>query len=654
LVSMLKNRSLRFKLNLYILTGTILVALVIFTYYYSISRRLLLDNVEETARHLTLETVNQVESVFRSSGKIPENLACVIEMSQVDEKGLLRFLREVVNRNDEVFGSTVSFEPYAFFSDRERYGPYYFKGDNGLEFASLADPTYNYFLRDWYQIPKEIKRPIWSEPYFDEGGGDIVMATYSVPFYWDKDGEHCFRGIITIDISLEWLQHIFSQITIYQSGYGFLISPSGKYLIHPQQDFVMNESIFDVAEVNNDQSLREVGRSMVRGQTGFMNITDPVSGRDSYLYFAPFPSSGYSMGIVIPKVELYADMARLNKVIAVIGAVGLLVLFGVISFISTRITKPMRELSKAAEYIGQGDFSAPLPAIETGDEIGHLTASFGHMQQALKEYIANLKATTAAKEKIEGELRIAHDIQMSIIPKTFPPFPDRSDLDIFGILEPAKAVGGDLYDFFLLDDDHLCAVIGDVSGKGVPASLFMAVTRTLLRAKAMNMKGLTPGKIVASMNNDLCTDNTSAMFVTFFLLILDLRTSEIQYCNAGHNPPFLMTHDGQLESIAELHGLPLGIIEGEAYGTATKRLRPGDKIVLYTDGVTEAENVEQQLFEENRLAAVLRELGGKADARTVTLRIKESVTEFVAGAEQSDDLTLLILSHLGPAKDVSA
>ena len=650
---MFRNSSLRVKLSIYIVTGTLLVMAVIFWYYYSVSRRLILESAQENARHLTMETVNSVESVFRSTAKIPENLAYVLETGSYDEQGLYRLLRTVVRNNAEIFGSAIAYEPGDFIPGEDRFAAYFFKDGDRIRQNSLAQPEYNYHLQDWYQIPRELRQPIWSEPYYDEGGGGILMATYSVPFYWPpEEGQvRKIRGIITIDISLAWLKQIFEELSIYESGYGVLLSQSGKYLVHPDSDNVMNASIFDIAELQRDERLREIGRKMVRGQKGFMKTTEPLTGREIYLYFAPFPSNGYSMGIVIPAEELFADLSHLNRNILLIGVLGLLALLGVIAFISGRITKPIRRLSLATTQIGQGDFNAALPEIDSGDEIGQLMHSFEQMQVALAEYMENLKITTAAKEKIEGELRIAHDIQMGIIPKTFPPFPDRGDVDIYGILEPAKAVGGDLYDFFLLDDDHLGAAIGDVSGKGVPASLFMAVTRTLLRAKSMNMKNATPGRIVTSMNIDLCTENDAAMFVTFFYLILDLKTGELSYCNAGHNPPFVFDNNGNTTALDTTHGFPLGVMEADAYQTGTIKIQPGTRIILYTDGVTEAENKDRELFGEKRLLAAFQPLKASQDPKEITLGVKSAVKGFTLEAEQSDDLTMLVITYIGDRHD---
>ncbi len=252
--------------------------------------------------------------------------------------------------------------------------------------------------------------------------------------------------------------------------------------------------------------------------------------------------------------------------------------------------------------------------------------------------------TQRTKELIEGELRVAREIQMSIVPKIFPPFPERPELDMFAILEPAKEVGGDLYDFFLLDDDHLCFTVGDVSGKGVPASLYMAVTKTLIKAKA-DIK-LGPDEILYRVNNELCKDNDSGMFVTEFLGILTISTGELVFSNGGHNIPYLRKQNGEVAPLPKAPGVALGVMEDFEYFCASVQLEAGDSVVLYTDGVTEAMNPAGELLREEHLENILRELNGKTAQEEVG-HILHSTRQFMNGANQADDITILVIKYLG-------
>ncbi|HNY13572.1 MAG TPA: SpoIIE family protein phosphatase, partial [Candidatus Wallbacteria bacterium] len=261
---------------------------------------------------------------------------------------------------------------------------------------------------------------------------------------------------------------------------------------------------------------------------------------------------------------------------------------------------------------------------------------------ALKEYIVNLKTTTLVKERIESELKVAHDIQMGIIPKTFPPYPDRPEFDIYAVLEPAKEVGGDLYDFFLIDDSRFCFAIGDVAGKGVPASLFMAITRTLLHAKFS--RSLKLSRIVESINEDLSTNNENMMFVTFFVGILDTATGAIEYCNAGHNPPYIVRSNGDVEEMPKTKDTPLGIMP-RAFSVGNMSLNLGDSIFLYTDGVTEAISSENKFYGEDRLKAILKNLAGKK-SKDIVCEVLADIKTFAKGAEQSDDITELQIKFI--------
>ncbi len=246
----------------------------------------------------------------------------------------------------------------------------------------------------------------------------------------------------------------------------------------------------------------------------------------------------------------------------------------------------------------------------------------------------------AAKERMEKELNVARDIQMSMVPLDFPAFPDREEFSIYAILEPAREVGGDFYDFFLIDHDHLCFTVGDVSDKGVPAALFMAVTKTLIKSHAAS--DLSPASIMTAANDELCENNESSMFVTIFLCILDLRTGEMVYTNAGHNPPYIKTSAGELITLDQRHGPVAGAIGGVAYGEDRLKLTAGDYVVMFTDGVTEAMSPNRELYSEDALETLLIDSGLDEPTQAVAL-VYDAIVDHQDGAEQSDDITVLSL-----------
>ena len=267
------------------------------------------------------------------------------------------------------------------------------------------------------------------------------------------------------------------------------------------------------------------------------------------------------------------------------------------------------------------------------------------IQLSIKRLIENLKVETEARERINSELRIARDIQTTMVPRTFPPFPGRKEFDIFAMMEPAKEVGGDLYDFFLVDQNRLCILVGDVSGKGVPAALFMAISKTLLKSEAM--RGYKAGEILARVNNLLCPDNPNCMFVTVYCLILNTETGETECCSGGHNRPLLRTNDGVVEYLDAPPGFVLGFQENFSFESRTIHLKPGEMIFLYTDGVTEAQNARLELFSDKRLKACISALRDR-ELREIIEGVKQEIALHAQTEPQSDDITMLAVKYNGP------
>jgi sigma-B regulation protein RsbU (phosphoserine phosphatase) len=287
--------------------------------------------------------------------------------------------------------------------------------------------------------------------------------------------------------------------------------------------------------------------------------------------------------------------------------------------------------------VALGNFQAPLPELKYNDEISHLRDSFGNMQQSLTLYIDRLKTTTARNAAIENELSIARNIQLSMVPTVFP---DRNDIDVYGSMTTAKAVGGDLYDFFVRDD-QLFFCIGDVSGKGIPAALLMMETKSLFRAYA---KGESmPDRIVSEMNHDLSENNEDCLFVTLFVGILDLTSGLLRYCNAGHEIPFLINKEVRLLPLRPI--TPIGIDADTPYQTQTFALEPDTIILLFTDGLNEAMDADSKEFGRERILeeASRSILAGQLSSKALIERLTQAVHDFVGDTEQSDDLTMLAI-----------
>ena len=322
--------------------------------------------------------------------------------------------------------------------------------------------------------------------------------------------------------------------------------------------------------------------------------------------------------------------------------VGLTSLFVFCTWAIYQMVKPLKEFTDSVVSIAEGNLDTPLPDIHSEDELKQLRDSFEYMQHSLKQHISDLQATTASKERLQSELKIAHDIQMGMIPTSFP---QRQDLDLFASMTPAKEVGGDLYDF-IIEGDELFFIIGDVAGKGVPASLYMAVTRTLFRNLAGNYQ--SAANIVREMNHAIASTNDSYVFVTVFVGVLDMKTHYLTYCNAAHNAPVMITTEGECSLLEVETNLPIGVEDRYNYDEQQVDFPPGSALLLYTDGLTEAmyfsNDGSRKLFGEQRVLHDV-EKNSKASAIEVIDFLKHHVSVFADGTEQSDDLTMLFLRH---------
>jgi len=637
-----KGKGLAFKLSLVILACTSVIFLAAFAYYYLSSRDALMKEGRADAANLTLASVRHIESTILSVEEIPGLLAFTYGRTTPSREDIRQDMTGFLLFNKAVYGSCVAYAPYAHDFGTRLYAPYGYKPGGKLTFTELGE-DYGYLTADWFLIPRELHRPVWSEPYFDEGGGDVVMTSYSVPIYREDDGRKRFAGMVTADVSLDWLRSYVDGLSIYASGYAFLLSRNGVFLSHPQERFIMRESIFSLAESKDSPELRRIGQDMTRGGTGFVRLPGFVLGKPAWLSYAPVPSTGWSMGLVIPEDELFASLSQLGREVAAIGAGGFVLLFLVVSFVSTSITRPLKTLAGRTAEIARGNLDIPVQQAPAGDEVGQLARSFEDMRLALREYIANLTETTKAKERMESELKIARTIQMSFLPKRFPPFPEIPQFELHATLEPALEVGGDLFDFFLLDDRRLLVLVGDVSGKGVPAALFMAVTKTLIKGLA-EQEG-SPAAILARVNQELLVENEAMLFVTMFLGILDFTTGELTFSNAGHNPPVLLGKDGA-NWLTLPKGLFLGVMEEAVYRDMSVTLDPGDRLIVYTDGVTEAVDPSGALYSSQRLLDVAAGLAGLS-AGELADRLMRSVHDFAGEAPQADDITVLTLYYRG-------
>ncbi len=628
-----RSQSLAAHLSLWIISLVALIFIAVLSTNYFLSRFLLEDYVSDLAKTKTSSTVRKIETTFNTVSSNADALAAVIASSDVTERQIHQTIKAFLNTNMAIFGMTVALEPQTLISSIGDFSPYFYRKDNSIAFSDLASSNYQYKKWAWYSEPKKLNTAVWSEPYLDEGGGNVLMTTYSTPIYL-ADGK-TFAGIATADIELSWLDEITKELIIGESGFGFILSNKDTVIAHP--DKTLNLKKLNQTKVNPQNWQKYLDS---KNKSSAVYLKSPCNYRDGdcWIVIETLGETGWKVIIVLPEQELISDINSLTIKISLIAVAGLFILLVVVIFITRHLTSPLGKLATATQDIGAGYLDVELPRPVRRDEIGILTDDFSAMRDALKTYIAEIQETTAKQQKLESEIQIATDIQMSMIPGSGNAFIQNEHYQLFAFLQPARSVGGDLY-YFQHTDNVLHFIIGDVSDKGVPAALFMAKTITLY-TRALKDK-LTPGQTFTMMNDILSENNDACMFVTALCGNIDLDTGSITMANAGHMSP-IIKQDAQTNEHEIKGAIALGLMEAIDYPDIEFKLDNNSSLVMYTDGISEAHDSEDGQYTDERLLELVTDLAPMSVEDTGN-KIIESVFSFAAGTEQFDDITLLIV-----------
>lgn len=548
--------------------------------------------------------------------------------------------------------------------NQEKISSVYFASESGFmlsydpnstdEYQQLFDEGYDPRQRDWYINALAEDGTVFTETYLDVFGRLLVTCASPVKTQAGKT-----VGVLGMDILIEDINASIVNAEVGEEGYAFLIDQNGIVISAPNLE-VGPDGNYKQVKLGEQRGFSAVVEAMLAGESGFL---EAQADEPLFVSYAPVPVSGWSLGMVLPREEVVAPAAAMYDHIMAetgetTGAVSsmtaiMLVFFAlaivaivVIVMIATRVqsrrlTDPIRTLTQGAQTIGAGNLDYEID-VNTGDELEILGDTINHMTVSLKEYMTNLEAITADRERIAAELGVAATIQTSMLPCIFPAFPEREEFNIFADMHPAKKVGGDFYDFFLTDPDHLWVVIADVSGKGVPAALFMVIAKTLIKNQAGSCGD--PGEVLGVVNNQLCENNDAAMFVTCFVGVLDIPTGKFTFANAGHNAPLLYRAGGAYDWLKVKPGFVLAGLDNMQFTSEELTMHRGDRLYLYTDGVTEALNPAEELYGEDRLLETMnREDVKKQPIEKVVEAVQEDIHVYADGAEQADDITMLLL-----------
>lgn len=634
------QRSISTRFSLYIVFVVSVVFVIVLLIVSIFSHMLIAEESTHSSKsklEATIAELNQIVSQVESS---TEMASWMVKEYCNDTNYLYNITKRLVEQNSSIVGSAIAFRP-DYFEGRHLYSPYSVEDMQSgcVTSFQMANDNYDYLTMEWFSKPYETGKAAWCEPYFDDGGGDFMMSTYSVPL---TDDQGKVFAVLTADISLDWMSKRIVQIKPYEHSYATLVSEIGNYIAVENYDNVKGKTLRSTAQSTGNENIIAIADAMLRGDAGEMVYS--YKGQVSYAVFGSL-QNGWHLSIITQYRDVLKRATQMNKVLLIVGLFGLIILFIVCRKIIRKLTQPITELSVSAFNMATGNFHAKLVDIKSKDEMLRLRNSFAYLQESIIDYISELRSTAIANERMEGELNVARKIQLGMLSRDFPN-------NVYAFLNPAKEIGGDLYDF-RQNDGKLYFSIGDVSGKGVPAALFMAITRAAFRF--LSGLWMLPDQMVFRMNNSFADSNTSNMFCTLFCGFLDLETGELHYCNAGHNPIIVIPPaPAKPYFLKAKPNLAIGLFENFEYQGEELRLEAGTRLLLYTDGVSEAETADKDLFGDERLLDTVTRLSVEASGpQELVEGVYAAVKSFSNGNEQNDDITIMSIYFDGQLQNNS-
>lgn len=560
--------------------------------------------------------------------------------AKLDTARCYTLLESIVESSPFILGCGFYFEPYKY--DKKNYysGIYANRDKESGEIMyewdddeACAEDGWDYFSLDWYAIAKKEMQSNWTPPALENMTTYYqLMTTYTYPL---KGEDGTLYGVLATDLSLDFLQAQLEDIRPYEHSNVVMADEDFKFICNPLANDPFSGKMYDTAFIPGMTSL--IGKDEIRPD----NEIVVREGLGSAFVVFDKMKNGWNLAVAVTYSDAFKDLFTLWLVMLVIAVVGCVLLYAGSRHIIQKESRPLVDFATAASKITDGRFDVPIPEVKTEDEMKDLGNALSFMQVSVTNYIEELKRTTSEKERLASELNVAHSIQSQMLTKRFP---DIQGCSIYANSIPAKEVGGDLYDVFV-SGNELFFILGDVSGKGVPAALLMAITIAAFRASVK--RGQSTAEIVSLINNTFCKSNEELMFVTLVVGRLKLESGDLEYCNAGHNPMLITDGKGSAHYIHARPNIACGTLEDFPYVAESLNLAEGTRLIIYSDGVTEAETAEKDQFSEDRLLEWAKSYASDtshSDMECVE-HLGAAVKHFTAGAEQSDDITMMTISR---------
>ena len=640
--------SLRTRLTLWTSLGSAALLLALIGLTYVAARGILLDKAREGVRAQAEQIAIGMERTFEAVDIAAATLAEGVREAGHDTGRLDGLLRTVVVADPNIVGAMLVLEPDALAPGGAGHTWYVRRqGDGTLYEQSMQARGYDYRDEPWWHRTRNGKRPWWSEPYRSEATGGELFVTYNRPV-WAVRGAHAdpVVGMVSVDVPVHWLR-----IGLGQEGTGdltrrILLSPERRFVVHPDPALELQVTLDELAAQPGYQRLQPLVTALRGGEGAEAIYREPTTGTNRLTLVRPLVDSGWTLGLSVSEHLVLAELNATTRAVALGSALAVLSLWLLMGITARRVTGPLGGLTESAGHFAAGEFDWPLPHTRRRDEVGVMARAFDHARGSIKRQMGEIETMAAARQRLDSELAIARDIQLSMLPTPLRVQAGGAVVEVHGALEPAKAVGGDFYTFFERTPGVVWFMIGDVSDKGVPAALFMARTVTVLEAAAR--VGGQPDDALRVAARQLAEGNDACMFATVLCGVLDAATGALVLASAGHDAPAIVRAVGGAAFVPLDTGGALGLDSLVDYPLWRGTLAPGEALVAFTDGITEAFDDAHEAYGEVRLLAALEP--GR-DAQSQCAALVAGAHAHAAGAPQSDDITVLVVTRALAATD---
>lgn len=631
------NKSIAYRLSIYISLAVIAIFIAFITFFYFFNLSVVKENATNQAKSNSLSVIMHIEKLIISTREISSNIS---DQAVYYEKNgdTEMFVTSLLSKYPFLNAIHIDFD--TTFNTEQNNHYFFLQGDDSIMVTRSDD--YIYHCKEEKEIFNQLsdkQSPNWSLPYNCEQSNLTIVSFYHPIFLRNSKEKPLKVGSLVCELSLLQLNDSINSIDIPGSGFAFLVDQNGNYITHPKKEWILNRNLSELSEKIYDRSQADP-KELIKGKKSGWVVAYPeiLDYKKTMVYYTPVNETNWSLIYAIPYYSMFESLYLALLRVLFVSVVGMLIIYLIVTYITNKLIEPLSnvtdKLKNFSRLSGEKD-------IKTLNEVRQVSESLKYLQTWYKNYQSSLNIEKQRSNLRKQDLMQASEIQHSLIKADFPAFPERKDVNLAAIYNPAKIVSGDLYDFFFIDDEKLMLTIGDVSGKGIPAAIFMSVSQTILKGNANFKMART---IVNKANKELHTNNQHQFFLTLFLGVFNVSTGTLYYCNAAHTPAIVVKKSGEILELKESHGLPLGIYSDNEYSDSKITLEKGDALVLYTDGVIELQNDKGEHYGAERFKNKLQQIRTH-DPEAMVFEIEKDLMEFNKNALQNDDISILLLKY---------